>query len=101
LARAGATTIAEVAQIGLPVIFVPSPNVAADHQYKNAKVLKDANAAELIGDSGIDTKLISIINSLINNENKLETLRTNIKAFANPNAIKTISNEIIKMAATI
>jgi UDP-N-acetylglucosamine--N-acetylmuramyl-(pentapeptide) pyrophosphoryl-undecaprenol N-acetylglucosamine transferase len=101
ISRAGASTVSELTLIKKPAILVPSPNVAANHQYKNAKVLKDANAAELIEDSDINTKLVNTINNLINDESKLETLKTNIKAFANPNAIKTISNEIIKMASTI
>jgi UDP-N-acetylglucosamine--N-acetylmuramyl-(pentapeptide) pyrophosphoryl-undecaprenol N-acetylglucosamine transferase len=100
MARAGATTIAEVAQIGLPVLFIPSPNVAANHQYKNAKVLKDAKAAELIEDSNINSELVKSIKNLINNDSKLKTLKTNIKTFAKPNAIRIISNEIIKMAST-
>jgi len=101
IARAGATTIAEIAQIGVPVIFVPSPNVAANHQYKNAKVLVDAEAAELIEDTEFNEKVVSIVETTISNNNKLDKLKLNIKNFAKPDAIKTISNEIIKMASTI
>ncbi len=101
VARAGATTIAEIAQIGIPVIFVPSPNVAANHQYKNAKVLVDAEAAELIEDFVFNEKIIEEVEKLINDAEKLDKLKLSIQKFAKPDAIKTISNEIIKMASTI
>ncbi len=101
IARAGATTIAEVAQIGIPVIFVPSPNVAANHQYKNAKVLVDTEAAELIEDTEFNKKIVEVVKSIIFNKDELNKLKLNIKKFAKPDAIKTISNEIIKMASTI
>ena len=101
IARAGATTIAEVALLGLPMIFVPSPNVAADHQYKNAKVLEDENAAELLKDSEINDDLVSSIEKTIFDEERLNTLKENIKKFAKPDAIDLISNEIIKLAKVI
>ncbi|MCF6268297.1 MAG: undecaprenyldiphospho-muramoylpentapeptide beta-N-acetylglucosaminyltransferase [Melioribacteraceae bacterium] len=101
IARAGATTIAEVAQISIPVIFVPSPNVAANHQYKNAKVLVDAEAAELIEDRELNEKLVDVVKDIIFDNTKLDKLKLSIKKFAKPDAIKTISNEIIKMASTI
>ena len=101
IARAGATTIAEIAQIGVPVIFVPSPNVAANHQYKNAKVLVDSEAAELVEDSEFNEKVVLVVESTITDSDKLDKLKTNIKKFAKHDAIKTISNEIIKMASTI
>ena len=101
IARAGATTIAEVAQIGIPVIFVPSPNVAANHQYKNAKVLADADAAELIEDFVFNEIIVEEVEKLINDDEKLDKLKLRIQNFAKPDAIKTISNEIIKMAGTI
>ncbi len=101
IARAGATTIAEVAHLGLPVVFVPSPNVAEDHQYKNAKVLKDVNAAELIRDSKFDDEIIEAVKNLISDDKRLAELSSNIKIFDKPNAVNQIANEIIKMASTI
>ncbi len=101
IARAGATTIAEVAHLGLPVIFVPSPNVAENHQYKNAEVLKNANAAELIEDGNFGVTIIEKVKSLIFDNRKLEELSFNIKKFDKPNAVDQIANEIIKMASTI
>ena len=62
LCRAGATTIAEITALGLPTIFVPSPNVTADHQTKNAQALVDIGAAKMIKDVDLtaDTMLASI-----------------------------------------
>lgn len=99
IVRAGATTIAEVAALGLPVVFVPSPNVAEDHQFKNAKVLYDSNAAELVKDNDFSSKVIEVVKDLMFNEQKLNGFKENIKKFAKPDAVNIISNEIIKMAA--
>ncbi len=99
IVRAGATTIAELAALGLPVIFVPSPNVAEDHQYKNAKVLYDSEAAELIRDNEISDKIIGKVKELIFNDDKLKKYRDNIKKFAKPDAANIIANEIIKLAS--
>ncbi len=101
ITRAGATTIAELAQLGLPVIFVPSPNVAANHQYKNAEVLRKANAAELIKDLDLTALLPKKINELITDDTKLKALGANIKNFARPDAANKIASELIKMASTI
>jgi UDP-N-acetylglucosamine--N-acetylmuramyl-(pentapeptide) pyrophosphoryl-undecaprenol N-acetylglucosamine transferase len=101
IARAGATTIAEVAQLGIPTVFIPSPNVAANHQFKNAEVLKNKNACELIKDCDMNNEINETIANLINDSEKLNDLSMNIKKFAKPNAINTIANEIINMARTI
>lgn len=98
IVRAGATTIAEVAALELPVIFVPSPNVAENHQYKNAKVLYDSNAAELITDKEISDSVVEVVKRLIFNSEKLNEYRNNIKKFAKPDAANIIANEIIKLA---
>jgi UDP-N-acetylglucosamine--N-acetylmuramyl-(pentapeptide) pyrophosphoryl-undecaprenol N-acetylglucosamine transferase len=101
LARSGATTIAEVAFLGLPVIFVPSENVAANHQYKNAKALKVANAAELIEDKNLTDELFPVINEMILNVSRHETMKKNISAFAKPMAAKTIAENAISLAEKI
>lgn len=98
IVRAGATTIAEVAALELPVIFVPSPNVAENHQYKNAKVLYDANAAELITDKEISDSVVEVVKRLIFNSEKLNEYRNNIRKFAKPDAANVIASEIIKLA---
>ncbi len=101
IARAGATTIAEVAHLGLPVIFVPSTNVAENHQFKNAEVLKNKNAAELLEDIKFNESIVEKVSNLISNNQRLEELSKNIKMFDKPDAVKTIANEIIKMASVI
>lgn len=101
LARAGATTIAEVSLLELPVVFVPSVNVAANHQYMNAKALKEANAAELVEDRNLEAEFFSVILELINNEIRQEKLKKNISAFAKPMAAKTIAESAIRFAETL
>lgn len=99
LLRAGATTIAEVSSIGLPVVFVPSPNVADDHQTKNAKVISDADAAVLIKDEELESKIVTTIQRLIFDKNRLEKFGSNIKLFAKNNASEFVAKEILKIAA--
>lgn len=99
LVRAGATTIAEVSSIGLPVVFVPSPNVADDHQTKNAKVISDAGAAILIKDEELESKIVMTIRGLIFDKDRLEKFGSNIKLFAKPNASEVVAKEILKIAA--
>ncbi|MCX6171144.1 MAG: undecaprenyldiphospho-muramoylpentapeptide beta-N-acetylglucosaminyltransferase [Ignavibacteriales bacterium] len=101
LARSGATTIAEVAFLKLPVIFVPSENVAANHQYKNAKALKVANAAELIEDKNLADELLPVINEMILNVSRHEIMKKNIAAFAQPQAARTIAENAISLAEKI
>ncbi len=101
LARSGATTIAEVSYLGLPVIFVPSSNVAANHQYMNAKALKEANAAELIEDNNLEDEFLSVVTELINNEVRQEKLKKNISAFAKPKAAQSIAESAIKLAGAV
>lgn len=98
LARAGATTIAEVAYLELPVIFVPSINVAANHQYLNAKSLADNNAALLIEDNKINDELSKTILNIINDNIKLNALKINIKKFSKPNAASNIAKDIINLS---
>lgn len=100
VARAGATTIAEAAFLGLPVLFVPSKNVAANHQFLNAQSLAENKAALLIEDSELNLRLGSLIIKSIADEKMLNDLSENIKKFSKPDAAKTIAAEIIKMADT-
>lgn len=100
VARAGATTIAETSYLGLPVIFVPSINVAANHQYYNAKVLAENNAAIMIEDKNLQHEFIHKVTEIINDEKKLTTMRNNIKQFSKPEAVNVIAERIIKLAET-
>jgi UDP-N-acetylglucosamine--N-acetylmuramyl-(pentapeptide) pyrophosphoryl-undecaprenol N-acetylglucosamine transferase len=101
IARAGATTITEVSYLGIPVIFVPSSNVAANHQYKNAKAISDESAAILIEDKNLKSRLVNTVIEVINNEEKLGEMKKNISAFAKPNAARVIAESAIKMAEIV
>jgi UDP-N-acetylglucosamine--N-acetylmuramyl-(pentapeptide) pyrophosphoryl-undecaprenol N-acetylglucosamine transferase len=98
LARAGATTIAEVAYLGLPVIFVPSVNVAANHQYKNAKSMSDNKAGLLIEDSELKNKLGDTVVNTITDNNLLRSLKQNIVKFSKPDAAKEIALDVLRLA---
>jgi UDP-N-acetylglucosamine--N-acetylmuramyl-(pentapeptide) pyrophosphoryl-undecaprenol N-acetylglucosamine transferase len=98
VARAGATSIAELSYLGIPVIFVPSPNVAANHQYKNAKSLVDENAALLIEDDKIKQQLSSEVERVINDDSLLKNISQNIKKFAKPDSALKIAERVIKLA---
>ncbi len=97
ISRAGAGTISELCLVGKPVILVPSPNVAEDHQTKNALALAEKDAAIMIPDNEIDGKLLSEAIQLINDEKKCKGLSENIKNLAKPNATKDIVDEVEKI----
>ncbi len=101
VARAGATTITEVSFLGIPVVFVPSSNVAANHQYKNAKAISDQSAAILIEDKNLKSSLVKTVIDVIHDDKKLDELKKNISAFAKPNAALVIAENAIKMAETL
>ncbi len=101
VARAGATTIAEVSALGLPVVFVPSPNVAANHQYKNAKVLFDQNACELIEDKNFANEFSGKVFDLIFDESRTNTMAENIKKLARPDAAENIAKSVIELAEIV
>lgn len=98
IARAGATTIAELSYLGLPVILVPSPNVAANHQFKNAESLVKENAAELIEDVKLNSELFEKVNSIINDPIKLDGMKNNILKFSKPDAAKVVAENAINLA---
>ncbi len=97
IARAGAGTISELCLVKKPVILVPSPNVAEDHQTKNAMALVNKEAAVLIRDVEAREKLIPQALELLNNETELKKLSNNIAALALPNAAKIIAEEVLKL----
>ncbi|MDH5381276.1 MAG: undecaprenyldiphospho-muramoylpentapeptide beta-N-acetylglucosaminyltransferase [Cyclobacteriaceae bacterium] len=90
ISRAGALSISELCIAGLPVIFVPSPNVAADHQRKNAESLVKQDAALLVEDAVAKEKLIDVLIETANNEELLIKLAKEIKKLAKPDATKDI-----------
>ena len=96
--RAGAMTISELAMMKKASIIIPSPNVVDNHQYKNAKVLADANATVLIEEKDLDDKSFSdAVNSLVADKSKREELSKNIIQFANNDANRVIYSEIVKL----
>ncbi|WP_235296176.1 undecaprenyldiphospho-muramoylpentapeptide beta-N-acetylglucosaminyltransferase [Portibacter marinus] len=98
VSRAGALTVSELCIVGKPAILVPSPNVAEDHQTKNAMALVNKNAAVLLKDEDARGQLVEQVTELLNNENEMSKLSQNIKTLAKVNAAKDIALEIIEIA---
>jgi len=96
ISRAGASSISELCIVGKPVIFIPSPNVAEDHQTKNALAVVNNNAALLLKESEL-YMFQTMFSDLIENEELQQTLSENIKKLALPNATKDIVKEIEKL----
>ena len=97
ISRAGALSIAELAQVKKPVILVPSPNVAEDHQTKNAMALVEREAAILIKDSDAKQILVDECIALVKNEAKQVQLKNNIATFSMPDAADRIVTEILRV----
>ena len=97
ISRSGASSVSELCIVGKPTIFIPSPNVAEDHQTKNAKAISDKNGAILIKESELEAQFKTVFSDLISNENKQLELSQNIKKLAKPNATKDIVEEIMKL----
>ncbi len=98
ISRAGASSISEFCLIGKPVILVPSPNVAEDHQTKNAMALVNQDAAIYVKDADAPTTLISKALETVSDDARLETLSENILKLALPNSAEIIAREVIKLA---
>lgn len=98
ISRAGAGTIAELFVVKKPVILVPSPNVAEDHQTKNAMALVQNEAAVLVKDSEAESELVDIALGLLRDEPKCEKLSGNIGRMALPDADEVIAREVLKIA---
>jgi UDP-N-acetylglucosamine--N-acetylmuramyl-(pentapeptide) pyrophosphoryl-undecaprenol N-acetylglucosamine transferase len=96
VSRAGAMAIAELAVVGKPVVFVPYPFAAEDHQTANARELVKADAALMVNNSDADTKLVSTIIALINNNEQMVDLKKNISRLGNNDADEKIAAEILK-----
>lgn len=97
ISRAGASSISELCLVGKPVIFVPSPNVAEDHQTKNAMALVSEEAAEHVSDEESENCLIDESIALLEDKERQQYIGKNIKALAKPNAAEDIANEIIAL----
>ncbi len=98
ISRAGASSISEFCLIGKPVILVPSPNVAEDHQTKNAMSLVNKQAAMIMKDAQAPDELVDLALETVNSKEKLESLSMNIKKLALPNSANIIADEVLKLA---
>ena len=98
ISRAGASSISEFCLLGMPVILVPSPNVAEDHQTKNALALVNKQAAVYVKDAEAPEKLINTALSIVNDESKLNELHQNILGMALKNSAERIAEEVLKIA---
>ena len=96
VSRAGAMAIAELCVVAKPVIFVPYPHAAEDHQTANANALVTGQAAILISDSDVNDTLMDTILELANDPDKANMLKENIAKLGNAHADEIIANEIIK-----
>lgn len=97
VSRAGALSIAELCITGKPCILVPSPNVAEDHQTKNAMALVNENAAQLVKDVEAKRMLVNSALYLLHDENRQKQLTQTIRTLAIPNAAERIVDEVYKI----
>ena len=97
ISRAGASSVSELCIVGKPVIFIPSPNVAEDHQTKNAKSIVDKEGAIMIKESELNENFSSVFKALLEDKNQQKKLSEKIKKLALPNATKQIVDEIVKL----
>ena len=98
ISRAGAGSISEFCLLGKPVILVPSPNVAEDHQTKNALALADRDAAIYVKDAEAPGKLLQLAVDTVNDAARLKSLSENVLKLALPDSAEIIAKEVIKLA---
>ena len=97
ISRAGAGSISEICLLHNPVILVPSPNVAEDHQTKNALALVDKDAAIYVKDAEAKEKLLSVALETVKDNEKLKALSNNIAKLALPDSATVIAKEVLKL----
>jgi UDP-N-acetylglucosamine--N-acetylmuramyl-(pentapeptide) pyrophosphoryl-undecaprenol N-acetylglucosamine transferase len=97
ISRAGASSVSELCIVGKPVIFIPSPNVAEDHQTKNAKFIVDKKGGVLLKESELDAKFSLVFEALLKDQGKQNQLSENIRQLAMTEATKGIADEIVKL----
>lgn len=97
ISRAGASSVSELSLVGKPVIFIPSPNVAEDHQTKNASVVVAKGGAIMIKEKELENVFNDVFEDLLANEEKQNALGRQIKKMAKPNATIDIVGEIVKL----
>lgn len=97
ISRAGASSVSELCIVGKPVIFIPSPNVAEDHQTKNAQAIVDAKGAILLKESELNEQFSIVFEALLKDSGKQKQLSDNIKKLARPKATQDIVAQIVKL----
>lgn len=97
VSRAGASTISELQDVGAPAILIPSPNVAEDHQRKNAQALADRDAAVMILDAEAVANLAGTVTELLSQPQRLDALRANVKKMAHLNSDDRIVDHIYEI----
>lgn len=98
ISRAGAGSISEFCLLEKPVILVPSPNVAEDHQTRNAQALVNKDAAVMVSDALAPTVLFDVALSLVQNDEQLKSLSRHIARLAQHDSAQRIAAEIAKIA---
>ena len=98
ISRAGASSISEFCLIGKPVILVPSPNVAEDHQTKNALALSTKDAAIYVKDAEAPATLLTLAIKTVNDDAKLKSLSEHVLKLALPDSANIIAQEVIKLS---
>ena len=99
VSRAGAIAVSEISSVKKPAIFVPSPNVAEDHQTKNAQALVNHNAASLLKDNEVKDRLVSEVSALIFDENKKQRFREKLAGLSYLNAADVIAGIALELAS--
>ena len=97
VSRAGALSCSELALTGKPSILIPSPNVAGDHQTKNARSMVDEGAAELVKDADVKDTLGGLVEKLIFDQQKLKEMQQAALKLAKPNAADEIAQSILEL----
>ena len=97
VSRAGAGTISELCVAGKATVFVPSPNVAEDHQTHNAMALVEKDAALMVRDADAETQLLDTVEGLLPDEARLANLEKNILKLGRKDASEVIAKEVLKL----
>ena len=98
ITRAGASTMSEILVLGLPAIFIPSPYVTNNHQYKNAAVLAKAGAAVLVAEKELSSeRIVSEVRTLVENTQKRAELEARIRNFADADTSKCVFRELVHL----
>ena len=99
ISRSGALSVSELALVGKPVLFIPSPNVAEDHQTKNAQALVDQDAAIMLKEAALEKEFEAVFTRLIQEESYRNALGTAIKSTAMPDATRDIVDQLSALSS--